>query len=328
MNSTQADAGLNDPDVKVPAAVARAAARANAAHEAAYKDPNAPDPAAPDPAADPPAPDPAADPPARSPKVEPGSWEQQYLAMRGRFDGAQGQLRAQGERLAGLEATLATLATAKPTPAELRTDSLLTTQERQDYGDEFLDVTARAAREKLSPDMTAMKDKIAELEAKVGKVDGNLANDARSRMLTELTTKVPPWRAINEDPRFFAWLDLQDPFSGAIRMNLLRSAFDGNDTSRVLAFFNGFLAEEAAVANATEVARPVKPEKVSLASLAAPGRARSAAPDGPAEKPIITGAYITKFYEDVRRGLYAGKEADKKNLEAQIFEAQREGRIR
>jgi hypothetical protein len=63
--------------------------------------------------------------------------------------------------------------------------------------------------------------------------------------------------------------------------------------------------------------------------LAAPGRAKTAAPaGGPAEKPFFTTAQITQFYSAVNRGEYRGREDEQKQIENQIFAAQREGRIR
>lgn len=72
-----------------------------------------------------------------------------------------------------------------------------------------------------------------------------------------------------------------------------------------------------------------KVAKVPLAKFAAPGRAKTAAgTSAPAEKPIITRAQIAAFYADIANGKYRGKDAEKAKLEATIFEAQREGRIR
>jgi hypothetical protein len=48
----------------------------------------------------------------------------------------------------------------------------------------------------------------------------------------------------------------------------------------------------------------------------------------PADKPIYSRADIAKFYDDKRRGLYAGRNADADNFEADLTAAQREGRIR
>ena len=108
-------------------------------------------------------------------------------------------------------------------------------------------------------------------------------------------------------------------------------AFERNDTPRVQAFFTGFLAEEAALDPASgETGRTEAPaNKVSLENLAAPGRAKSAAAtNAPAEKPIFTRAQIAKFYADAAAGKFKGRDAERDRLERQIFEAEREGRIR
>jgi hypothetical protein len=111
----------------------------------------------------------------------------------------------------------------------------------------------------------------------------------------------------------------------------------------VARFFNGFLADEAAAGNQRPQAeqRRTAPAnangngngrlptgKVPLARLAAPGRARSgASSELPPEKPLISRAQIAQFYADVAANRYRGREAEKNSLEAQIFEAGRDGRI-
>ena len=101
-----------------------------------------------------------------------------------------------------------------------------------------------------------------------------------------------------------------------------------------------FLSEEAAVDPATltpgnlgdgsgNPTRPVTP-KVSLERLAAPGRAKTAAAPSaaPAEKPIFTRAQIADFYAQSTAGKFRGNLAEKARIEAEIFAAQREGRVR
>jgi hypothetical protein len=141
------------------------------------------------------------------------------------------------------------------------------------------------------------------------------------------------WRQVNVAPDFHSWLQLPDPFSGAIRHSLLSAAYEQNNTPRVLAFFNGFLAQEAALAPAPEVAQPdasvTETGKIPLETFAAPGRAKtSAAPGAPAEKPTFTATQVSKFYADSASGKYRGREAEKDRIDAQIVEAGREGRIR
>ena len=117
---------------------------------------------------------------------------------------------------------------------------------------------------------------------------------------------------------------------------MLNTAFRAADAPRVIAFFKGFLNEEVATGQQPAPQPPASPQTrtaaVPLDTLAAPGRAKPAtgadSTSAPADKPIITRAQIAAFYDQVRRGAYAGRDADKARDEAIIFAAQREGRTR
>lgn len=119
---------------------------------------------------------------------------------------------------------------------------------------------------------------------------------------------------------------------------MLDAAYQAADAPRVLAFFTGFVNDEAiAAGNVAPAPTPEPPQAprqaaVPLERLAAPGRARPAggsdAPNVPADKPTFTRKQISVFYNDVRRGAYAGREAEKAAREREIFSAQNEGRVR
>lgn len=261
------------------------------------------------------------------------SWEHRYKSMKGRFDRSQDQLRQMSEQIQSLQSVIATMqATTAPASkeAEEAIERLITPEEENDYGQDFLKVVGKKAKEELLPVIKKYENKIAELEARLQGVNGYVAQDARQRMLDYLSDKIPNWRDLNKDDTFLDWLQLPDLYSGAIRHELLKAAFERNDAPRVAAFFTGFLAEEAAVAPAMdETGRSEPPAKMSLEKLAAPGRAKSAAAtNAPAEKPIFTRAQIAKFYADAAAGKYRGRDAERDRLEAQIFSAEREGRIR
>lgn len=263
------------------------------------------------------------------------SWEHRYNSMKGRFDRSQKQIKDLSEQIGSLQSIVATLELQKSAPAptsDNRTERFITPEEESDYGAEFLSVVGKKAKEEMLPIVKQYESKIAELEAKLQGVNGFVSQSARQRMLTDLDDRVPEWREINRNEEFLAWLELPDLYSGAIRHELLKAAYERNDAPRVLAFFNGFLAEEAATRPATSAAAPetgARAPVLDAAKLAAPGRAKSAAgTPAPAEKPIFTGAQIAKFYAEVAAGKYRGKEAEKDRLEAQIFEATRDGRVR
>jgi len=338
-----------DPNVSIPPAVKALAARADQAFKQAYapeevkdgvqeteqeaptdteaKIPEAPAPEAKD-----------ITPQGNEQKAKPEdeqSWEHRYKSMKGRFDRSEAQVRALSEQIASLQNVIATMQVQQPPlsddPAELRAERLITPEEEQDYGSEFLSVVGKKAKEELSPEVAQLKKEIASLKSQLAGVGGYVQQDARSRMEATMNDRLPNWQEVNVDPNFLSWLKLPDPYSGVIRHELLKAAYERNDTPRVMAFFQGFLAEEAATAPAE--AGPdnqgTTVPKVPLEKFAAPGRAKTAAASGaPAEKPSFTRAQIAKFYADSAAGKFRGKEAEKDRIERQIFEAEREGRIR
>lgn len=351
--SLRANPNPIDPDVKVPAAVRRAAEAAEAAQRAAYPD-QTPEPVTPAPSGDtiqiaapntaPPAPTPAPapstvtptgnEPPATPVAGSAEDWAQKYRSAEGRRMKAEQQLGQAHDRLASLEETVNLLqsrmnAPPEPTPAPTR---LISEAEENEFGAEMLDVMGRRAKESISPELAELRRMMQGIEQKVDGVTTATVRSARDTMLSSLDSQLPEWRTINKTDEFKAWLALQDPLFGATRHSALTKAYEQNDTSRVLNFFKGFVSELAATIPAEdtniEPAPAPRPAKPDLASLAAPGRARtSAQPNAPAEKQIITSADIDAFYAAKRRGAYRGREAEAELLEQELFLAQRENRV-
>lgn len=267
-----------------------------------------------------------------APTEDDQSWEHRYKSMKGRFDRSQDQIKNMAEQITGLQNILSQMQ-AKPAEdaSAAKVERLVTEDEERDYGSDFLNVVGKRAKEELLPIVKGYESKIAELEAKLAGVGGHIAQDARTRMLSTLDERLPDWRDINYNDDFKSWLQLPDTYSGVIRHELLKAAYERNDTPRVAAFFSGFLAEEAAmdpVNSGPDNETRVVP-RVPLSELAAPGRAKTAAAtNAPTEKPFFARAQITQFYADSAAGKYKGREADRERIEKQIFDATREGRIR
>lgn len=340
--------GTIDPNVKIPNAIKATAARADAAFRAAYNlepeenngvqeeseeesTPTAEAQTAQEPETKTKKPSEEFTEPSAS-KEEDQSWEHRYKSMKGRYDRAESQLRSMSDQITSLQNVIATMqVSASPqSRSEMSAERFITPEEENDYGSEFLTVVGKKAKEEMLPIVKSYEAKIAELEERLKSVGGYVQQDARSRMESMLDERTPNWRDINFDPNFISWLKLPDPYSGVIRHEMLKAAYERNDAPRVVAFFNGFLAEEAAMDPVREeTGRTEAPAKPSLQTFAAPGRAKTAAASGaPAEKPIFTRAQIAKFYAESAAGKFRGKEAEKDRIEAQIFEAEREGRIR
>lgn len=354
------DTRMIDPDVKVPEAVKRAAAAAEAAQLAAYPDqvkaaaeppppqgkdgiviaepPPAP-PVTPQGNEAPPAPAAPEPAPVKMPApADEQTWEQRFKSERGRHATTQTQLQQAIERLTSLENVIhdiqQTRAAPAPTPAPQppAPTRLVSEKEEDEFGTEMLDVMGRRAREIVSPELTAMRAEMEDLKQRLTGTVQRVTRNARQDMLNSLDTRMPDWRQVNEMAEFKAWLALQDPYFGVNRHSALLQAFEQNDTPRVLNFFKGFVSELAATTPAQDLPAALSPPqsaKPGLETLAAPGRARTPAQTSvPAEKQIITTADINAFYNAKARGMYVGREAEFNALEQELFKAQREGRVR
>lgn len=327
-----------DPNTNIPPAVRRLAEQAEAAFKAVHgsADPEpAPTPEPPPEPATTPEPTLVTPPSNPEPTPQPGptevNWEHRYKSMEGRYKRAESDLRTLSDQVSHLNSLLAMQPpTAPVAPAELQPQSLLTPEERTEYGDEFLNVVGKRAKEELSTEFMTIKQQLDQLSQRVEGSTKVTAAQSRRNLEATLDSQVPDWRDVNVAPEFHQWLSLPDLFSGAIRHSLLKAAYEQNDTPRVVAFFKGFLSQEAALAPATEPALDAPAsDKIPLETFAAPGRAKTAAAAGaPAEKPTFTHAQISTFYADVNRGKYRGREQEKDRIERQIIEAGREGRIR
>lgn len=340
----------DDPDIKIPAAVRAQTERTNAIIRQLQGDPPQGEQPVVDPALDPanlaapaqepePAPQQSAE-PAPQQSQDPAdetSWEHKYKSIHGRYMSLKEQNASLLLRVSNMENVIAAMQTAAPpptqrAPAELQAESLLTPEERNDYGTDMLNVVGKRAREELNPLIAQQQQRIDQLETVLRGVVGNVAMTAQEQMLATLDKELPEWRDVNRKDEFLEWLALPDAFSGAIRHNMLKEAYAQSNAPRVLAFFNGYLKEVAAM-TPTRVQEPVPGEtrvaKIPLETLAAPGKAK-AAPNAPAapDKPIITRAQIANFYADVAANRYRGRDVEKAATEQAIFLAQNDGRIR
>jgi hypothetical protein len=175
---------------------------------------------------------------------------------------------------------------------------LITPEERAAYGDEALSVMGRKAQEVFQPVVQDMQRQNQQLRSELQRVK---ANDVYST----LDQFLPEWRSVNQNQDWKDWLSEPDIYNGVSRQQLLNQAFASGDAGRVLAFFRGFQAENTQQPTA---------------------RAPRMSPDN--AQPFITNADIDRFYADIRKGLYAGREQEKAARESQIHRAIVEGKLR
>jgi hypothetical protein len=141
---------------------------------------------------------------------------------------------------------------------------------------------------------------------------------------SELSNEVPDWREINATQDFHNWLLEVDPLSGPNRQTYLDIAQNQLDARRVAGFFKTWQAQ-----NSGTVAQ--SPRNVAASQLEkqiAPGRGRTSASTTTAtDTKTYTRTDVAKFFDDVRKGLYKGREQERDRIERDIFAAQGAGRI-
>jgi len=282
------------------------------------------------------------------------NWENRFKSLRGRWDAEQRRTR---ETLEEYEQRMRQMqtefqrATRPPLPGTGELPPMVSDEEIQDYGPDLIDVMKRVAIEATMPMLKPIATTVGQMQARVETTESEASKQFLARMHSSMDQSVPGWEDLNKDPNFVAWTKRNDVFSGLNRQELLQKAWYAGDSNRVAAFFRGYLAEEAAVDPAAAQVRqqaygngnaghtpyqstggshapstPPPAPRVTLESLAAPGRARAAA-SAPAGKPVWTAAGISQFYMDVARGVFAGRDAERAATEADLMSAQREGRI-
>jgi hypothetical protein len=176
---------------------------------------------------------------------------------------------------------------------------MITRQDVEDYGQDFVDFSRRAALEALGPEVRALQQQNHQLRA--------MAQRAQSADIQRtLDQSIPDWRAIYQNPAFAQWLSQPDGYSGAVRSQLMRNAVDVGDAGRVASFYKGFLAEAGHHA-------PAGRQHASRSRPTAVG------------KPIYSREQIKHLYAQRRLGRI--NDANWARQEADIIAAGREGRV-
>lgn len=269
------------------------------------------------------------------PAKEEQTYEQRWRSLQGMYNADTTRLRAENnqmsQRLGQLEQLIASLsAPQQGQTAQVAAAKLVTDKDLEEYG-ESIDVMRRAAREEVSgtqQEIADLRRLVTQLQTnvvpKVDSVVQRQALNAEQMFWSELSAEVPDWREINAEQNFHSWLLEVDPLSGRTRQTFLDDAQNQLDSRRVAGFFRTWQS-----LNGNSVAQKTRNVAATqLEKQIAPGRGRTAAgtTTGNDAKSYARGD-VAKFFDDVRKGLYKGREQERDRIERDIFAAQREGRI-
>lgn len=320
----------------------RIKAEADAADEAlrAFANPTPADPAVnSDPAANDPgipsAPAPVAAAPA-APAAQPidadvlAQVQHRLASLEGMYNG----VVSERDQLRGKVDTLTQLVAKPAAPAAPAAAPLVTEKDREDYGEDFLDLARRIAQQTLGPAVQQILSRLERLEASSRDISGKveMAHEVASQTVQhtfedKLTKLVPDWEALNTNKQFLDYLRKADIFSGTERYALLQQALGDGNAERVASFFTAFKSESGLGDPAPVGAKtpPPTPSVDPRAHIAPGSSAPAPASTNSQHGKVWTSDEIAKVYDDKMKG--RTPPAEFARLEAMIFKAVEEGRV-
>jgi hypothetical protein len=261
------------------------------------------------------------------------TYAQRWRSLQGSYNATVRQKSELEDRVVQMEQLLAALSEKSSTPnavqEPVQVQRFVSDDDISEYG-ESIDVMRNVSREELVP----VAQRLAQIESMLQQMQANVVPQVRAvaqrqhasaeqQFWSDLTTFVPQWREVNDNPDFQSWLLDVDPLTGAARQTFLDEAQRSLDANRVSAFFQTWLDTSGQVF----VPQSTPAAANELEKQVAPGRSRgSGSPTSKAPK-TYSPDDIKEFFNAVRLGKYKGREPERDRIERDIFAAQREGRI-
>lgn len=260
------------------------------------------------------------------------TWEQKYKTLQGMYNKEVPRLSSEnrelGSRVSQLESLLGDLKKQETPVQEAPVEKLITKDDVEQYGDS-IDVMRRVSKEEVNTAngrIAQLEKEIAELKGvvpQVQQVQQQQKTSSEKQFWDVLNREVPNWNEINSNPDFQSWLLEVDPLTGISRQTYLEDAQRKQDAGRVINFFNAF-AKVSGVDNSARDKSAT--QSAELQKQVAPKRGRAGQPVNNDAK-TYSPKDIEKFFTDVRKGKYKGREDERARMERDIFAAQQEGRI-
>jgi len=240
-------------------------------------------------------------------------WEAKYRTLYGKY---MAEIPRMNEKIAELEGIIGDLS-EKQAGSEVTTDPEYDLDAFAEYGEEFKvlaerNIEAEKTISALTEKVNKMAAELQDTKNDVGSIGEQTAAVTERDFFDDLTKAVPEWEKINARNDWLKWLEEVDQITGSTRQALLDDAKAALNVSRVAAIFKAFSG--------------VKPTAPPISSQVSPQKQGGEAPVT-SDKKIWSGADITKFFKDKRDNQFLGREKEAAAMEADIFLAQKEGRI-
>jgi len=290
----------------------------------------------------PPGQEPPAEPPSESPATPPSEppvsaevdYQHKFDVLQGKYDAEVPRLIAENRDLRGHSNELGQIIGTLQTEVEkLKEGSKSPEQPKVDTGKIAQECLSEEELEELratvDPEIlgkiinSAVQSQIQPLTQSMTDVQNGQARTAENRFWDRVDA-IPNWDAINKSPEFNNWLDKSAPYTGMTHRQILQKAQTDLNAAVVTEIFNDFAVSKSPSpgVSPSKTGKPVAP-KPHISPAKGAG-----ASSAPVQKKTWTVTQVNKFYVDVQKGKYRNKEKERKQTEQDIWNAQKEGRIK
>lgn len=255
-------------------------------------------------------------------------FKQKYNTLRGKYDAEVPRLHNQVKELTEqLDMFRKDMEDAKKAEAAKPKEkvSYVTDADREEFGEELIDVQRRVAREvaqEYDEKLEAQSKVIEALQKQLEDTGGQIGNMSFSQQLHQL---VPDFDQIDNDERWVGWLNEYDPMVNGPRREMAQIAFNNGDAKAVAHYVNLF--KESIKPKEQPVADTRQAE---LEKQVAPTRSSSPTTQTATNTTgkVYSNAEIERAWDKVRILNTQGKYGDAEKLEAELTSAYMEGRVR
>ena len=264
-----------------------------------------------------------------SPPADDKSFEQRWRSLQGIYNAQAQELNNTKQRISQLEQVLATMQSTPAAAPQPQPSGFVPKETDDEYDVELVDLMRRLAKAEASNELAALRAEVATLRnlaPVVNTVAATQRKSASDQFFADIAHAVPDWQRVNTDARFHEWLVTPDPMTGIARQTYLEAAQNSLDAARVVNIFRAWAQVTGTQAVTPPPARPNSATS-ELERQIAPGRPTASSVHTEATPRQWTTQDVTKFYDDVRRGLYKGRDAERTEMERDLFKAQAEGRM-
>ena len=174
-------------------------------------------------------------------KEDDQNWKQKYKTLQGMYDAEVPRLHQQVKELMAEMSTLKETIDTKAKEVEQakeeanyeRLKNLVTDEDRQEFGEDLIEVQRKVAREEtaeLYKQLEAIRAENDKLREQLTETGTQVTTASFEQRLNRL---VPDFETVNVDPSWIAWLNEQDPMLRAPRMVAAQDAYSKGDAEAV-----------------------------------------------------------------------------------------------